>query len=441
VSIELITLLFFVFMFVLIGSGMPVAFSIGAVSVGFCIALWGFSHLSILGGAVMTILQNTNLIAVPLFVFMGAIISQSGIADDLFDTIFIWTGKVKGSLAMGTVFTGVLFGAICGDLVAAIFTITAIALPALLKRSYDIELAIGSIMSSALLSFLIPPSIIIIIFCSATGTSVAQLYLGCIGPGLVLAVLYMSYIGIRCYLRPSMGPSVPPEARPSLRVRIIKLRGVAMPLILLFSMLVAIYSGAVTPMEASGVGAAGALVCAAIKRRLSWKLVWQASSLTLRFTCMLGWMLMATGAFTTVYAGLGADKLAERIALGLPGGTIVVVIVMQAIIFLLGMIMDVLPITLIFGPIFMAVVSSLGFNPIVFGALFMVNIQAALLSPPYGFALYYTKSVVEGLPGGYKTSSLQIWHAALPFLAMQILCLVIILIFPRLVTFLPDLVF
>lgn len=438
-SIELITLLLFVSMFALLASGMPVAFSLGAVAVVFCIAFWGFGYLSVLNASVMTTLQNTNLIAAPLFILMGWILNQSGIADDLFETMHVWMGNVRGGLAIGTVFAGAMFGAVCGDLIAGIFSITAIALPPLLKRGYDKRLAVGSIMGSALLSFLIPPSIMIIIFASVTGTSVGKLYLACFAPGFLLAALYMAYIGIRCYLQPDMGPAAPPETSANWKVRFIKLRGVAMPSILLLSMLVGIYSGAVTPMEASAVGAAGAFVCAAIKRRLSWNGIWQASSLTLRFTCMLGWMLLGIGAFTAVYSGLGGTELARRIAGEVPGGALAVVIGMQAIVFMLGMLVDVLPIILIFGPIFMTVVQSLGFDPTVFGVLFMINVQAAEMSPPYGFVLFYTKAVIAGLPEGYSISTGEIWRAAFPFVVMQLVCLALILIFPRVATFLPAL--
>jgi len=438
-SIELITLLLFVSMFVLLASGMPVAFSLGAVAVGFCMAFWGMDYLSLLNSSVMTTLQNTNLIAAPLFILMGWILNQSGIADDLFEAMHVWMGNIRGGLAIGTVFAGALFGAVCGDLIAAIFSITAIALPPLLKRGYDKRMAVGCIMGSALLSFLIPPSVMIIIFASVTGISVGRLYLACFAPGFLLAVLYMLYAGVRSYLQPHMGPAAPPETRAGWKVKFAKLKGIAMPAILLLAMLVGIYSGAVTPMEASAVGAAGAFLCAVLKRRLTWRGVWEASSMTLRFSCMLGWMLLAIGAFTAVYSGLGGSDLARRIAADVPGGSVAVVICMQAIVFLLGMFVDVLPIILIFGPIFMTVIQSLGYDPIVFGVLFMINVQAAEMSPPYGFVLFYTKAVISGLPEGFDITTPQIWRAAFPFVLMQLICLALIMIFPRVATFLPAL--
>lgn len=440
-SVELASLLLFVCTFALLAVGVPIAFALGGVAVVFAIAFWGFDHLNVLAIAGFSTLQNVNLVAIPLFVLMGWILYKSGIADDLYEAMYVWVGGVKGGLAMGTIVISALFGAICGDLLAAVFTITTISLAPLLKRGYDKHLAIGAVMAGALLGLIIPPSIIIIIFSSVTGESVGRMYLGCFAPGFLLAVLYMLYIGVRCYLRPAMGPTAPPETRAGWGIKFAKLRGVIMPLALLLSMLVGIYSGAVTPMEASAVGVAGAFICAAIKRRLSLKVVWEAVSMTLRIACMIGWLFLAIACFTAVYAGMGALDLARNIAAAVPGGGLPVIIIMQFALVIFGMFMDDVAIIMIFGPIFLSVVKSLGFDTLWYGVLFMVNIQLAFLTPPYGFGLFAMRAVIPTIPElkPFNISMGDIYRAAVPFIGLQALALALIIIFQPLATFLPSL--
>jgi len=441
VSVELASLLLFASMFTLLATGMPIAIALAGVAVAFCIAFWGFDRIYILASAGFSSLQNVNLVAIPLFILMGWIIYKSGIADDLFDTMHVWMGNVKGGLAMGTIVIGALFGAICASLVPALLTITTVALPALLKRGYDKRLALGCIMVSGLLSFLIPPSVLMIIFSSVTGISIGRMYLGALVPGFLLATLYILYIGIRCRFQPELGPPAASETRIGWGVRIAKLKGVAAPLVLLVSMLVGIYSGAVTPMEASAIGAIGAIICAAIKRRLSWPVAREALIKTARITCMVGWLLVAIGAFNAVYSGIGARDLASNIATAVPGGGMPVIIIMQFTMFIFGMIMDDLTIVMIFGPIFTAIVQSMDFDTLWFGVLFMVNIQTALSTAPYGFGLFVTKAAATTIPElkGFNISLMDVIRGALPFIGLQLVCMALILIFPSLVTFLPSL--
>lgn len=440
-SVEILTLLLFVCTIALLAVGVHIAFALGGVAVVFAIAFWGFDHLSVIAIAGFSTLQNINLIAIPLFILMGWIIYKSGIAEDLFEALHVWAGGVRGGLAIGTVAIGAVFGAICGDLLAAIFTVTTLALPQLLKRGYDKHLAIGCVIAGSTLALIIPPSISIIIFSSITGQSVGRMYLACFVPGFLLAVLYMLYIGIRCYLRPAMGPPAPPEIRASWGIKIAKLKGVVLPLALLLSMLIGIYSGAFTPMEASGVGVAGAFVCAAIKRRLTWSMVWEAVSMTLRITCMIGWMFLAIGCFTAVYAGIGALDLASNMAAAVPGQGLPVIIIMQLFLIIFGMFLDDVAIIMIFGPIFLSVVASLGFDTLWYGALFMVNMQLAFSTPPYGFALFAMRAVLPTIPElkPFNISMGDIYRAAIPFIGLQALTLVLILIFQPLATFLPSL--
>jgi len=439
VSVEVLTIILFASTFALLAIGLPIAFALGSIAVVFAAIFWGVDKLYILAVSGYSNLQNVNLVAIPLFILMGWILYKSGIADDLFDAIHVWAGGIKGGLAMGTIVVATIFAAVCGDMLAAIFTITTVSLGPLLKRGYDKHLAIGSVMAGALLGLIIPPSIIIIVFSSATGQSIGRMYLGCFIPGLILAGLYIAYIAIRCHLKPELGPTAPPETRAGWGVKLAKSKGVIAPVALLLSMLIGIYSGAISPMEASAIGVAGALICAALKRRLSLKVLWEAVFMTLKVTCMIGFLFLAIGCFSAVYAGIGARDLAGNIAARFPGGGIAVIIVMQFSLIIFGMFMDDLAIIMIFGPIFLTAVKSIGFDSIWYGVLFMVNMQIAFLTPPYGFGLFTMKAAINSLPEPFDVSMGDIYRSALPFIGLQVIGLILIMLFEPLATFLPNL--
>ena len=436
-SIEIVTLILFACIFILLASGLPIAFAIGGVSVAFALIFWGFDNIYLLASSAYSNLQNLNLVAIPLFVLMGWILQESGIADDLFEAMYVWVGNIRGGLAMGSILVSMLFAAICGELVAAIFTITAIALPSMLKRGYDKKLAVGCVMAGALLGLIIPPSIILIVYSSVTGESLGRMYLGAFIPGVILACLYILYIGIRCYLNPTLGPPAPPEARVGWRIKFIKLKGVVAPLALLLAILGGIYSGAVSPMEASAVGATGALVCAALHRRLTWKVVKEATSMTFRISSMIAWALIALGLFTSVYSGIGGQQIARNIAESNAFGPWGMIIIMQIALIIFGMFMDDFAVIMIFGPIFSHIVRGLGFDTLWFGIVFMVNIQLAFMTPPYGFSLFCMRAAV---PKDLDITMGEIYRAALPFIGLQALCLIIVMIFQPLATYLPRLI-
>ena len=436
-GIELTTLILFASLLALLTTGIPIAFAIGGVSVLFAIIFWGIDHLYILASASYSNLQDLNLVAIPLFVLMGWILQESGIADDLFEAMYVWMGSLKGGLAMGTILISMLFAAICGELVAAVFTLTSIALPSLLRRGYNRELAIGCVMAGALLGLIIPPSIILIIYSSVTGESVGRMYLGAFGPGVILSGLYIFYIGVRCNLKPELGPPAPPETRVGWSLRFSKLKGIAAPLGLLLCIVGGIYSGAVTPMEAASVGAIGAFICAAIYRRLNWKVVKEAVRMTFQISSMVAWLLIALGLFTSVYTGIGAHKMALNIAGAIPGGGWSIIIIMQLALIIFGMFMDDFAVIMIFGPIFSNVVRLIGFDTLWFGILFMVNIQLAFLTPPYGFSLFCMRAAA---PDDLNVTMAEIYRAALPFIGLQFIGLIIVMIFQPLATYLPRLI-
>ena len=436
-SQELATLLLLLGSLVLLFLGVPIAWALGGTAVCFALGFWGLDRIYMLATASLGSLSNANLIAVPLFVLMGWILDRSGIADDLFESMAAWFGSIKGGLAMATIVIAAVYGAVSGDLMACIFTMTTIALPPLAKRGYNLRLSIGCIMAGAVLAEFVPPSTIIIAFCAVTGLSVGRAYLGAFIPSLIMAALYCLYAGILCHFKPEYGPAAPPV---SLREKFIKLKGSIMTILILLAMLLGIYSGAVTPMEASALGCAGAFICAAIKRRLNWKITWEALLITGRITTMIGWLFITIACFTVVGDNLGMIDVAHRIALSIPGGGMGAIMMMMATVFVLGCFMDDLAITLICGPIFMSVAKKMGFNEVWFGIIFLCNMQTAFLTPPYGFALIVQKAVLPMLKERVSVPTRDIVLAGVPFIGMLLLTLVLVIVFPQLITWLPSLV-
>lgn len=436
-SIELLTLILFASMFLLLATGLPIAFTIGAVAVVFAIVLWGPDHLSIIASAAYSSLINVNLVAIPLFVFLGWIFRFSGIGDDLFETVYIWLGRVPGGLAIGCLIISVLLGAICGDLAAAIFLLATVVLPPMLKRGYDKYLATGCVMVGGLLGLIVPPSIETIVYCTAIGESVGKMYLATFTPALIMATLYILYIGIRCRLNPKLGPPAYPEKRIDWGARIASLRSVSLPLLLIFLIMGGIYGGIMSPLEAASAGAVGSVIVAGVYRRLNWQIIKDSVYNTLRIAGFLAWILMGVSCFTSVYQGIGAPDLAVKLAHAMPGGGWGTIAVMQFSLLGLGTVMDDWAIILIFGPIFVSVIKTLGFNSLWYGAVFLVNMQIAFLTPPYGFALFIMRAAA---PKEYNITMLDIYRSAIPFVGAAVLALIIVMLFPLLATFLPDLI-
>lgn len=435
-SIELLTLILFASVFLLFSTGLPIAFALGAVGAGFAIIIWGADHLPILASAAYSSVVSLNLIAIPLFVFMGWVFERSGIADDLFQAVYVWLGNVPGGLAIGTLLISTIFAAMCGGVDAAIFMLAAVALPPMLKRGYDKRMAIGTVVVGALLGIIIPPSIMVIVYCVQTGESVGRLYLGCMLPGLMLAGLYMLYIGIRCRLNPRLGPPAPPETRMGWGVRIASLKSVILPLLLVLFIIGGIYGGIVSPLEASAVGATGAIVIAAVYRRLTWAMLKEVIYKTVFVCGFLGWLLIGVSIFVSVYQGIGAPELAIKIAQALPGSGLLTLITTQITILLSGMVMDDFAVVMIFGPVFAPAIEALGYSTLWYGVLFMVNMQLAMLTPPYGYAVILTSAAVSK---EYAIPIVEIYRAVLPFIGIQLFVLILIMIFPQIATFLPNL--
>jgi len=435
-SIGLLTLalvLAILFFFVL---GLPVAFTLSGVAMIFALFVWGPSAFSTVVHACWGSMMNFVIVAIPLFILLGNILQHSGVADLAYDMIHKWMGPVKGGLAMGTVLICTAIAAMVGVVGAGVVTMGVIALPAMMVRKYDRRLAMGSVMAGGALGALIPPSIPMILFAHITALSVGKMFAGGIIPGLILATLYITYIGVRCLRNPKMGPAVPPEERVNWREKFVALRGSILPVILIVGVLGSIFSGAATPTEAAAVGVGGALICAAVNRKLDWPMIRLACYDTIRLSGMVMWILVGAAVFTRFYMGMGAAGLVKEMVMASVLSPWAVLIMIQLSLMALGMIMDDYAVVLIAAPIYTPIIVALGFNPLWFGILFLVNLQIAYLTPPYGFALFYMKGVVSG----QNIPMTEVWRAILPFIPLQIVGLALVMIFPQLALWLPGII-
>lgn len=432
-SIELMTLLLFGSLFLLLAVGMPVAFALAGATVVYGYILLGPKAFYIVTTHIYGSMLNEILLAIPLFFLMAHVLQHSGLADELYGTIHQWLGGINGGLAMGTVIICTLFAAMSGISGAATVAMGLIALPAMLKRNYDKRIAVGCIAAGGVLGILIPPSVIMILYAMISRESVGGMFFGGVIPGLVLSGLFIIYIGIRSTLQPHLGPPVPLEERANLKQRIISLKSVVLPIALVVLVLGSIYTGAATPTEAAGVGAIGAFVCAIIYRRLNWRVLIDIIRGTFKVTGMVMWIVAAAAAFTGLYIALGAQALIIEVVTGLPVNPWAILIGIQVVLFLFGMIMDDFAIVMLCAPIFVPIVRTLGFDTLWFGILFIVNMQMAFLTPPFGYNLFYLRGVA---PKGVTMGD--IYRSIIPFVGLQALGLALVMIFPRLALWLPS---
>ncbi len=435
-SIEWITLLMFGSLLLLLLTGLPTAFATGGLGVIFTWLLWSPEAVNVVVGRIFGLMTQYLLAAIPLFIFMAAMLEKAGIIEEIYEVAYRWLGGLKGGLAAATIVACTALAAMTGVIGATEVTMGIIALPEMLKRGYDKQLAIGCILAGGSLGILIPPSILMIVYALVAQESVGQLYVGSIVPGLLLSGLYVTYVLVRAWLRPEIGPALPPEDRLSLVEKIRLLRRVVVPAALVLIVLGSMFFGIASPTEAAGMGALGSVGVAALHRRFSFKRMTEAAEQTLKATAMVLWTMFGAAAFVGFYIAQGGTKFVENSILGTGLGPYGVLFLMMGILLLLGMFLDWVGIILLAVPIFVPIVRALGFSPVWYGVLYNVNMQVSFLSPPFGYALYYIKGVA---PEGVTT--IDIWKAAIPFIALQLVGLGICIAFPELVTFLPNLIY
>jgi len=433
-SIEWITLLIILSFVTLLLLGLPLAFVTGSVAVIFTYFLVGPDGLILIVTRIFTMMNNFILVAVPLFIFMACILERAGVAEDLFRTVYVWSGPLRGGLAIATVISCTIMAAMVGIIGAEITTFGLIALPAMFKRGYDKKLALGTVCVGGALATLIPPSVVFIMYGLVAGVSVGKLFIAGIFPGLMLASFYTLYILIRAYVKPTLAPAAPFEERNiSFKQKIIMLKGLILPVFIVIGVLGSIYGGVATPTEAAGAGSLGAVISAAINRRLTWEIFKDSAIRTMKVTCMLIWLFFGASAIIGIYTLIGGAEFVKTTISGLPVGPIGIVIAMQIILIILGCFLDWIGILLLTMPLFVPIIQDLGFDPIWFGVLFCLNMQISYISPPFGPGVFYLKSVT---PPEIRIED--IFSSVWPFAILLLVGLALVIIFPQIALWLPE---
>ncbi len=429
-----VTAIMFLSMLALMAMGAPLAWALTISGVGSAYALWGPGGMDLLVSSTYSAMDNFLLVALPLFIFMGLVLQRSGVTDDLFGMIHTLMGGVPGGLGVGTVVICALIAAMAGVSGAATVSLGIIALPAMLKRGYDKRLVTGTIMAGGALGFLIPPSVLMIIYAFLSRDSVGKLFAAGLMPGLMLASIYILYVLIRCRFNPNLGP--PAEDRFTGIEKLKSLRHLIAPGLLIFTVLGCIIGGITSPSEASAIGAAGSLLIAAVHRRVSWDMMRYVMLTTTKLMGMLMWITIAAVFFSKIYVGLGAGMIVGELIEDFDVAPIYVIIAMLATYFILGMFLDDFAIVFITVPLFVPIVRDLGYDTTWFAVLFILSMQSAYLTPPFGYNLFYMRSVAPK-----EITIVDIYWAAIPFVILQIFGLGLVVAFPQIALWLPSLLF
>ena len=428
--------------------GFPVAFSLAANGlffglIGIELGLLTPALLQALPDRVFGIMRNDTLLAIPFFTFMGLILERSGMAEDLLETIGQLFGPVRGGLAYAVIFVGALLAATTGVVAASVISMGLISLPIMLRYGYDRRLASGTIAASGTLAQIIPPSLVLIVMADQLGKSVGDMYAGAFIPGFVLTAMYAGYVLMVTIWRPERAPALPLEAR-TMRGLTLARRVVFSlfpPLVLIFLVLGTIFLGIATPTEGGAMGAAGALILALLNRRLDWKLLRQAMDTTAKLSSFVIFILIGSTVFTLVFRAVNGDLWVEHLLISLPGGQVGFLIVVNIIVFFLAFFLDFFELAFIVVPLLGPVAEKLGIDLIWFGVLLGVNMQTSFMHPPFGFALFYLRSVapkndyIDRLSGKTlaKVTTGQIYWGAVPYVCIQIIMVGLVIAFPQMV--------
>jgi tripartite ATP-independent transporter DctM subunit len=447
IGIGTLTVLMFGSLAVLLMMGLPMAFVVGGLGVVFIYLVGGQAMINIIPSRIFPLMTNPDLAAIPLFIFMATMLERAGLIEEMFDVVYKWMGGLNGGLAAATILASTILAAMVGVIGAAVVTMGIIALPAMLKRKYDPQLALGSIMAGGTLGILIPPSILAILYAVVAQQSVGRLYLGCVLPGLLLSALYIAYVLIRTRLNPALGPAMPKEERVGMAQKLRLLANLIAPLILVFLVLGLLFFGIATPVEAAGVGSFGAMAVAVMHKRFSLQGLREASITTARASAMVLWIIFGASIFVGFFILQGGQGFITESILGTGLPAYGILVVMMLLLIFLGMFLDWVGILLLAVPIFVPIIQSLSFDGLLgfpsvpadevalwFGVLFIVNMQMSFLSPPFGYALFYLRGVCPP-----EISMATIFKSSLAFLALQALGLLLCILIPGLATWLPRL--
>lgn len=457
---EVMALLLFIAVCLVLLSGYPVAFALGGTAlifafIGSVTGTFDTSFLTALPNRLYGIMSNMTLVAVPLFIFMGVMLEKSKVADKLLDTMAMLFGSLRGGLGISVILVGMLLAASTGIVGATVVTMGLLSLPTMIKRGYDPAIATGSICASGTLGQIIPPSIILILLGDVLSSayqqaqlsmgiftpktvSVGDLFAGALFPGLLLVLLYVIYLIVMTFIKPHAMPAIPKEERSisssELYLRIIKV--LFPPLFLILAVLGSILAGLATPTEAASVGAIGAMLLAIGQRQFTLDILQQVMRDTLRITSMVFLIFIGASLFSLVFRGFGGDEVVREVLTNLPGGVVGAMFVVMLVMFLLGFILDFIEITFVMVPIVAPILFMMGVDPVWLGIMFAINLQTSFLTPPFGFALFYLRGVA---PKEIPTSA--IYRGVIPFIAIQLLTMGILVFWPELATWLPSLIY
>lgn len=443
-SPEVLTVLMFATLVVAIALGHPLAVTLAAVATVFGLLDNGFNVPALLDlfvNNIWGIEQNYVLVAVPLFIFMAQVLDRSKVSEGLFEALYIVLGGLRGGLGLAVIVVSTVFAATTGIIGASVVAMGLMAGPALVQKGYEKGMASGIICSSGTLGILIPPSIMLVVYGGLTGlkeTSVGNLFAAAVLPGLLLSGLYIAYVLLRCTLNPSLGPPIPAEERTATvgQKLAMTMKSFVPPFSLILIVMGAILAGVATPTEAAALGCVGALVLALVSRKLDWGVIRLASISTARTTAMIMLLFVGGKLFSVVFLFMGGGDVVSDALLGMEVSPYVVLVIMMAVVFVLGMFIDWAAILLVVVPIFTPIAMNLDFNPLWFAMLVCVNLQTSFLTPPFGYALFYFKGVAPA-----EVSMGDIYRGILPFVALQLVGLVLLVVFPGIITWLPSVVF
>lgn len=412
--------------------GFPISFGLAFISISFAIVLWGLPGVNLLISSAWGTMNNFTLMAVPLFVFMAFLLEKTGIVSDLYDTFYKWSGGIRGGLAVATILVGTIIGAVSGVVAAGVIGLGVIALPQMQKYKYDKLITLGSITAGGTLGQVVPPSLNMVVYGAVAGVSVGKLFTGGLSIGIFLALAYITYILIRSFINKDLCPALPKEERASFKEKLLSLKNVLIPGVLITLVLGSILAGATTPTEGAALGCFGALLYGLLSKRLKSKMLKEISLQTFKVSGMVVWIILAAGAFSGVFSGVGGNALMHSLAAQLPGGGWGVVLFASFLVILLGMFLETIAIIMLIGPIFSPIIVSYGFDPLWWGLVFMTLLQIGYISPPFGLSLFYLKGVRDDI------SIADLYKSSIPFIAIQLICISIILLIPEIAIWLPN---
>lgn len=434
-SYELIAMLMFSSMMLMLFTGQRVFAAIGAVAAVAAITLWGTGGSDIPFSAAMKLMKWYPLLTLPMFIFMGYILSESKIADDLYRMFHVWMGSVHGGLAIGTIGLMVLVSAMNGLSVAGMAIGATIALPELLRRGYDKRMVTGVIQAGSSLGILVPPSVVLVLYAMIARQPVGQLWLAGVVPGLMMAAIFVIYIAVRCRLQPELGPVLPKEERDvPMREKLRLLRAGLLPILIFAAMMVPFVNGWTSLVESSAIGAMTAFMVAVLKGRMNREVFETSVRQTLAISCMFMWIILAALGFGAVFDGLGAVNAIEDLfttQFGLSPWTIL--ILMQLSFIVMGTFLDDTAMLVIVAPLYVPLVDALGFNLIWYGVLYTITTQIAYMTPPFGYNLFLMRAMAPP-----EITLQDIYSSIFPFVIAMIMALILVMVFPQIALWLPE---